>query len=107
MGDQRRRQGFQQTMQALIHHPDAGLLAACGSRADAQAAYRLIGFLGESRKAMGEILRVHRAATHARMTAHGGTILAVHDTTSLNYASRKKWRAWAITASARADSTCI
>jgi hypothetical protein len=77
-------------MQALIHHPDASLLAACGSRAAAKAAYKLDGFLGESRKAMGEILRAHRAATHARMAAHGGTILAVQDTTALNYASRKK-----------------
>jgi len=37
-----------------------------------------------------EILRTHREATVRRMAQHGGTILAVQDTTSLNYNTQTK-----------------
>ena len=37
-----------------------------------------------------EILRAHREATVKRMAQHGGTILAVQDTTSLNYNTQTK-----------------
>jgi hypothetical protein len=36
------------------------------------------------------VLRTHREATVKRMVLHGGTILAVQDTTSLNYNTHKK-----------------
>jgi len=37
-----------------------------------------------------EALRTHREATIRRMAQHGGTILAVQDTTSLNYNTHGK-----------------
>ncbi|MDR1858274.1 MAG: hypothetical protein LBQ69_02255 [Treponema sp.] len=37
-----------------------------------------------------EALRTHREATIRRMARHGGTILAVQDTTSLNYNTHGK-----------------
>ena len=46
--------------------------------------------LGNEKLSQEEVLRVHREATIRRMAQHGGTILAVQDTTSLNYNTHEK-----------------
>ena len=51
------------------------------------AIYRM---LGNGNLDRGEILRAHREATIRRMVQSGGTILAVQDTTSLNYSTHEK-----------------
>jgi len=51
------------------------------------AIYRLLGNEGMDRE---EILRANREATIGRIMQQGGTILAVQDTTSLNYDTHEK-----------------
>ena len=59
----------------------ASLPCACGSRAKTKAAYR---FLGNERTTMQTLLEPHYRSTEARMAAHA-VVLAVQDSTSLNY----------------------
>jgi hypothetical protein len=61
--------------------PRAQIPQACGSRAKAKAAYR---FLAHARTTMDAILQSHYEASCARVAAHP-VVLAVQDTTSLNY----------------------
>ena len=59
-----------------------------GVRNEVSAAiYRMLGNEDLDRE---EILRAHREAAVKRMAQHGGTILAVQDTTSLNYNTQTK-----------------
>jgi len=61
--------------------PRAQIPQACGSRAKAKAAYR---FFDHPRTTMDAILQSHYEATRARVSSHP-VVLAVQDTTSLNY----------------------
>jgi hypothetical protein len=61
--------------------PRAQIPQACGSRAKAKAAYR---FFGHASTTMDAILQSHYQASRARIAAHP-VVLAVQDTTSLNY----------------------
>ncbi|MDR1029717.1 MAG: hypothetical protein LBL76_02470 [Treponema sp.] len=51
------------------------------NRAEAKAIYRM----GNEDFNRQEIIRTHHEATIRRMAAYGGTILAVQDTTGVNY----------------------
>ena len=68
----------------FFDHPEDDIPEACGCAAAAKAAYR---FFGNKAVTMSALLDAHRAQTEARMAAHR-TILAVQDTTSLNYNGR-------------------
>lgn len=61
--------------------PRAQIPQACGSRAKVKAAYR---FFDHPRTTMDAILQSHYEATGTRMSQHP-VVLAVQDTTSLNY----------------------
>ncbi len=63
--------------------PGAPLPQACGSRAKTKAAYR---FLGHPRASMSALLQSHYQATAQRAAAEA-LVLAVQDTTSLNYSA--------------------
>lgn len=68
---------------AFWARPQATLPQACGSRAQTKAAYR---FLDNPRVTMAGLLSSHTQATAQRM-AQEAVVLAVQDTTSLNYST--------------------
>ena len=78
---------FIKTMETLAGQPEKSIWSCSENRAEAKAIYRLLGNDGLDRE---EILRTHREATVKRMIESGKTILAVQDTTSLNYNTREK-----------------
>ena len=78
---------FVKTMETLAGQPDKSIWLSSENRAEAKAIYRMLGNEDLNRE---EILRTHREATVRRMVKHGGTILAVQDTTSLNYNTQTK-----------------
>ncbi len=69
----------------LYAKPQASLPQACGSRAKTKAAYR---FFDHERTTMNALLQSHYEATRRRAGAHG-TVLAVQDTTTLDYAAHQ------------------
>ena len=78
---------FIRTMETLSDQPDKSIWLCSENRAEAKAIYRMLSNDGLDRE---EILRVHREATIRRMAESGTTILAVQDTTSLNYNKQTK-----------------
>ena len=78
---------FIKTMETLSKQPNKSIWSCSENRAEAKAIYRLLGNENLNRE---EILKAHREATIRRMTQQGGTILAVQDTTSLNYNTHEK-----------------
>jgi hypothetical protein len=78
---------FVRTMETLIKQPGASIREASEDRAEAKAIYRMLGNESFDRE---EIARVHREATIRRMAEYGGTILAVQDTTGVNYHTHLK-----------------
>jgi hypothetical protein len=83
----RLEQRFIKTMGTFYRQPDKPVWEASENRAEAKAIYRMLGNEDIGRE---EILRVHREATIRRMSDYGGTILAVQDTTGVNYNTRVK-----------------
>jgi hypothetical protein len=78
---------FIRTMETLSEQPDKSIWSCSENRAEAKAIYRM---LGNEKLNPDEVLGTHREATIRRMARHGTTILAVQDTTSLNYNTHKK-----------------
>ena len=78
---------FIRTMETLSKQPDKSIWFCSENRAEAKAIYRMLGNDNLNRD---EVLRVHREATIRRMIQQGGTVLAVQDTTSLNYNTHEK-----------------
>jgi hypothetical protein len=78
---------FVRTMETLSKQPEKSIWFCSEDRAEAKAIYRLLGNGNLDRE---EVLRTHREATVGRMTRHGGTVLAVQDTMSLNYNTHEK-----------------
>ena len=78
---------FIQTMETLAGQPEKSIWSCSGNRAEAKAIYRLLSNDGLIRE---EILQTHREATIRRIIESERVVLAVQDTTSLNYNSRQK-----------------
>jgi len=78
---------FIRTMETLAGEPDKSIWCCSENRAEAKAIYRL---LGNEKLDREEILRTHREATVKRILQSGKTILAVQDTTGLNYDGQAK-----------------
>jgi hypothetical protein len=78
---------FVRTMETLSKKPSQSIWFCSENRAEAKAIYRM---LGNENLDLEEILWTHRDAAFKRMAQHGGTILAVQDTTSLNYNTHEK-----------------
>lgn len=81
IGDRRLSQRLVRIAQAFYARPQASIPQACQTRAAAKAAYR---FLEHPETSMETALAPHYQATVARMRREA-VILAVQDTTSLNY----------------------
>ncbi|GHU12921.1 IS4 family transposase [Spirochaetia bacterium] len=78
---------FVRTMETLVKQPDKSIWYSSADRAEAKAIYRMLGNDGFDQD---EIARTHRAATIRPMSEYGGTILAVQDTTGVNYNNHLK-----------------
>jgi hypothetical protein len=81
IGDRRLNKRLVTLAQAFYARPQANIPQACQTRAETKAAYR---FLDHPETSMETILTPHYQATVARMRREA-VILAVQDTTSLNY----------------------
>lgn len=81
LGDARLKQRLLHLARDFYARPTAQLPQACGSRARTKAAYR---FLEHSETTMQTLLHSHYRATEARISQES-VVLAVQDTTSLNY----------------------
>jgi len=81
MGDRRLNKRLVSIAQAFYARPQANIPQACETRAETKATYR---FLDHPETSMETILKPHYQATVARMSREA-VILAVQDTTSLNY----------------------
>jgi len=81
IGDRRLSKRLVTMAQAFYARPQANIPQACQTRAETKAAYR---FLDHPDTSMETILEPHYEATVARMRREA-VILAVQDTTSLNY----------------------
>ena len=78
---------FIRTMETLFKRPDKSIWFCSENRAEAKAIYRM---LGNENLTQEEVLRTHREATIKRMAQQGEVVLAVQDTTSLNYNTHEK-----------------
>jgi len=83
LGDKRLGERLLTIIRDFWAKPQASIPQACGTRAKAKAAYR---FFEHPDTTMDELLKPHYEATHARMRGEG-LVLAVQDTTELNYAT--------------------
>ncbi|MDR2210406.1 MAG: hypothetical protein LBO65_02930 [Spirochaetaceae bacterium] len=78
---------FIKTMGTFYRQPDKSIREASENRAEAKAIYRMPGNEGIDRE---EILRARREAAIRRMSGYSGTILAIQDTTGVNYNTHVK-----------------
>ncbi len=83
LGDRRLERRLQQMARDFAARPQASIPQACGTRAKTKAAYRFLDHKGVT---MEEILKPHYLATARRVAAHP-VVLAVQDTTFLNYSA--------------------
>lgn len=83
LGDRRLQRRLVQMAQDFYARPQANIPQACGTRAKAKAAYRL---LDHEDLGLPQLLATHYASTVERMGEHP-VVLAVQDTTSLSYSS--------------------
>jgi hypothetical protein len=78
---------FIKTMETPEASPQKSIYLAGHNRAEAKAIYRL---LGNDSFDISEVKRSHKSATIERIKSSGAVILAVQDTTSINYSAHKK-----------------
>ena len=83
LGDERLRKRLVILARDFYAQPEANIPEACGNRAKTKAAYR---FLGNPEIKMEKVLQSHTEATAKRIAGHK-VVLAVQDTTSLNYSA--------------------
>jgi hypothetical protein len=81
--DERVQRRVVRVAEAIYAQPQAPLPQACGSRAATKAAYRM---LDHSKLSLPKLLAAHAASSLERMRAHR-VVLAVQDTTTLNYST--------------------
>jgi len=83
LGDRRLQRRLWTVARDFFARPNASLPQACGSRAKTKAAYRLFD---HPAMRLEQVLQTHYAATTARAAAQD-VVLAVQDTTTLNYST--------------------
>jgi hypothetical protein len=81
------KQRFIKTMKILSNSPRESIYMASNTRAEAKAAYRL---LANDDFDINEVKKAHKESTVNRIKETNSIILAVQDTTSLNYNTHKK-----------------
>ncbi|MGH7592518.1 MAG: IS4 family transposase [Gemmatimonadales bacterium] len=82
LSDKRLDRRLLKTAELLAKSPASPINEACGDWPSTQAAYRLFD---NPKATPAAILEPHRAATVARMAAHGGPILVMQDTVFFSY----------------------
>lgn len=82
LGDERRTERLVTTFDALCRHPGGTLPEKLSSPADLKALYRLCTSEAVTHAALVAALRSY---TLARISAHAGPVLVVHDATELDY----------------------
>ena len=83
LGDERRKKRLLTIARDFYASPQANIPQACGSRAKTKAAYR---FFEEKKNTMYQILTSHHETTLSRIKEQA-VVLAVQDTTTLNYST--------------------
>jgi len=83
LGDKRLRKRLVTLARDFYTQPEANIPEACGSIAKVKAAYR---FLGNPEVTMEKVMQSHYRSTAKRIGEHK-IVLAVQDTTSLNYST--------------------
>lgn len=83
LGDERRVKRLVSIARDFFARPQANVPQACQSRAKTKAAYR---FFEDSNTSMEKVLKAHYASTASRMAGEK-VVLAVQDTTTLNYST--------------------
>lgn len=101
LGDRRLTQRLVAYGRARFARPTANLPQACGSRAATKAAYRL---LQHDNASLQQFLSGHRETTISR-AASEPVVLAIQDTTSLNYTAHQATEGLGPIASTGADAT--
>ena len=101
LGDRRLTQRLVAYGRARFARPTANLPQACGSRAATKAAYRLLQHESAS---LPQFLSGHREATLSR-AASESVVLAIQDTTSLNYTAHPATEGLGPISSSGADAT--
>ena len=84
--EKRLEKRLRKTMETLAKDPQKTIYGSCATRAESKAIYNL---LGNEKFDTGEIIKAHRAATIRRMSGQP-VILAVQDTTSVNYNTQQE-----------------
>jgi hypothetical protein len=85
--DKRLEDRFIRTMRTLFRVPSRSIWAASVDNAESKGIYR---FLANPRLDVGLIKGRHVGKTIERARASGGVVLAIQDTTALNYSGQKK-----------------
>jgi Transposase DNA-binding len=85
LGDRRRTRRLVRTADQIARHPGGTLPDKMASPANLKALYRLANTEQVTHAA---VLEPHRQRTLARMRAHAGVVLVVHDSTELDYTGK-------------------
>lgn len=86
LGDRRRTERLVKAADQVMCHPGGTLPQKLSGPADLKALYRLVGRREVTHEA---VLATHRERTLRLMTQHRGVVLTVHDTTQLDYTTRR------------------
>lgn len=86
LGDERRTERLVKAAGQITCHPGGTLPQKVPGPADLKALYRLVGRPEVTHEA---VLATHRGRTLALMGRHPGVVLTIHDTTQLDYTTRR------------------
>jgi len=86
-GSKRLEKRFLRVMSDLAEEPEKSIWLATGSRTNAKAAYRMLANQAFTKE---KILKAHKTATNTRNQQN--ILLAIQDTTALNYDTHKKMK---------------
>src|SRR5215207_4498177 len=89
LGDRRRTERLVKAADAIACHPGGTPPEKLSGPADLKALYRLVGRPEVTHQA---VLATHRGRTLRLMREHTGVVLTVHDTTQLDYTTRRSLR---------------
>lgn len=86
-GDERLASRFHKIAEAFLEKPSATITESTGSWAESKAAYR---FFGNQKVTKGKILGPHQDKTAQRIDAYSGVVLAIQDTTFIDFTQLHK-----------------
>lgn len=89
LGDRRRTERLVKAADQVVCHPGGTLPQKLSGPAELKALYRLVGRREVTHEA---VLATHRERTLRLMGEHPGVVLTVHDTTQLDYTTRRSLR---------------